>query len=173
MVFTTKKMRININTKIRAPQVRLVDAAGKQAGVVSIAKALEEAQDAGLDLVEVAPNVKPPVCKVMDYSKFKYEQAKKEREARKKQHIVHVKEIKMSSKIAEHDYQTKLNHLRKFLERKDRAKVTMYFRGREMAHVNLGRGLLDRLVEDLKEVGEPEERPKLDGKLLTMKMKPK
>ena len=109
----------------------------------------------------------------MDYSKFKYEQAKKEREARKKQHIVHVKEIKMSSKIAEHDYQTKLNHLRKFLERKDRAKVTMYFRGREMAHVNLGRGLLDRLVEDLKEVGEPEERPKLDGKLLTMKMKPK
>jgi len=126
-----------------------------------------------LDLVEVAPNVKPPVCKVMDYSKFKYEQAKKEREARKKQHIVHVKEIKMSSKIAEHDYQTKLNHLRKFLERKDRAKVTMYFRGREMAHVNLGRGLLDRLVEDLKEVGEPEERPKLDGKLLTMKMKPK
>ena len=161
-----------MNNRIRVNQVRLVDAEGKQRGVVELNEALEIAKEAGLDLVEVAPNVKPPVCKVMDYSKFKYEQAKKEREAKKKQHIVHVKEIKMSSKIQEHDYQTKLNHLRRFLERKDRAKVTMYFRGREMAHMDIGKEILNRLVKDLEEVGEPEGYPKREGKLILLNFKP-
>ena len=124
-------------------------------------------------MVEVAPNVEPPVCKIMDYSKYKYEQEKKDREAKKKQHIVHIKEIKMSPKIEEHDYQTKLHHLKRFLERKDRAKVTMYFRGREMAHMDIGRGILDRLIKDLKDVGEPEEGARLEGKLLILKLVPK
>lgn len=173
MIFTSKKVRTNINNRIRASQVRLIDAEGKQLGVVPIGKALDIARDAQLDLVEVAQNVKPPVCKVMDYSRFKYEQEKRERETKKKQHTVHLKEIKMSSKIQEHDYQTKLNHLRKFLERKDRAKVTMFFRGREMAHLDLGKQILERLKNDLAEVADPEGMPKKEGKLLIMKFIPK
>lgn len=172
MIFTARKPRININGRIRASQVRLVSADGKQLGVVPLAEALTEAQSAGLDLVEVAANVKPPVCKVMDYSRFKYEQEKRDREAKKKQHIVHIKEIKLSSKIQEHDYQTKLKHLRKFLERKDRAKVTMFFRGREMAHQDIGRKILDRLVKDLADIGEPEGYVKKEGKLLMMNIRP-
>jgi translation initiation factor IF-3 len=173
VIFTAKSVRTNINNRIRANQVRLIDADGRQVGVVPTVKALAQARDAQLDLVEVAPNVSPPVCKIMDYSKYKYEQEKKVREAKKKQHIVHLKEIKISSKIAEHDYQTKLNHLRKFLERKDRAKVTMFFRGREMAHMDLGRKILDRLVKDLIDVGQPEGSPRKEGKLLIMKFVPR
>jgi len=174
VVFTARRApRININGRIRANEVRLIDAKGKQVGVVALAKALTAAREAQQDLVEISPNVKPPVCKIMDYSRFKYEQEKKEREAKKKQHIVHVKEIKFSSKIEEHDYQTKLNHLRKFLERKDRAKVTMFFRGREMAHMDIGRKILDRLIKDLTDVGEPEGTVKREGKLLIMNFRPK
>jgi len=173
VIHTTKNLRININTRIRASQVRLIDENGKQVGVVPLSRALDAARGAQLDLVEVAATVKPPVCKIMDYSKYKYEQEKKERDAKRKSHIVHLKEIKMSPKIAEHDYQTKLAHLRRFLERKDRAKVTMFFRGREMAHVDIGRGILDRLVKDLADVGEPESVPKMEGKLLIMKLLPK
>ncbi|MBL7068633.1 MAG: translation initiation factor IF-3 [Candidatus Omnitrophica bacterium] len=165
--------RINVNNRIRASEVRLVDANGKQHGVVPLAKALQVAREAQLDLVEVASGVKPPVCKIMDYSRFKYEQEKRQREAKKKQHTVHVKEIKMSSKIQEHDYQTKLSHLHKFLERKDKAKVTMFFRGREMAHVDIGRKILDRLTKDLADVAEPESMPKREGKLLILKFQPK
>jgi len=172
VIFTGRKPRININGRIRASQVRLVGADGKQLGVVPLAKALTEAQAAELDLVEVAANVTPPVCKIMDYSRFKYEQEKRDREQKKRQHIVHIKEIKMSSKIQEHDYQTKLKHLRKFLERRDRAKVTMFFRGREMAHQDIGRNILDRLVKDLADVGEPEGHVKKEGKLLLMKFRP-
>ncbi len=171
VVLTAKFIRIN--NRIRASQVRLIDEGGRQKGVVALAQALTAAQEAELDLVEVAPNVKPPVCKIMDYSKYKYEQEKKEREAKKKQHIVHLKEIKMSSKIEEHDYQTKLGHLHRFLERKDRAKVTMFFRGREMAHIDIGRSIFDRLVKDLADVGVPEEEVKREGKLLILKFVPK
>ncbi|MFH1753838.1 MAG: translation initiation factor IF-3 [Candidatus Omnitrophota bacterium] len=173
MIFTAKKIRVNINNRIRANEIRLIDAEGNQMGVVSTNKALDAAREAQLDLVEVAPNVKPPVCKIMDYSRFKYEQEKKDREAKKKQHIVHLKEIKMSSKIQEHDYQTKLNHLRKFLERKDRAKVTMFFRGREMAHMDLGRKILERIKDDLADVAEPEGGAKKEGKLLMITFVPK
>lgn len=172
MVFTARAPRVNINNRIRANQIRLIGADGKQKGVVSTTEALGTAREAGLDLVEIAPNVKPPVCKIMDFNKFKYEQQKKEREAKKKQHIVHVKEIKMSSKIAEHDYQTKLNHLRRFLERKDRAKVTMFFRGREMTHTDLGRKIIARLIGDLSDIAEPEGASKQEGKLLITRFKP-
>ena len=158
---------------IRVSEVRLIDKDGKQLGVVPLNEAISKAGEEGLDIVEVAPNVKPPVCKIMDYNKYKYDQAKNERLAKKKQHVVHVKEIKMSSKIEEHDYQTKLNHLKKFLGRGDRAKITMYFRGREMTHVDLGRNILDRLIKDLSAVGVVEDMPKMEGKLLFMNFRPK
>ena len=158
---------------IRASQIRLVSSDGKQVGTVPLEEGLKMAAEAGLDLVEVAPNTNPPVCKVMDYSKFKYEQAKKDRLAKKKQHIIHVKEIKMSSKIQEHDYQTKLSHLKRFLERGDKTKITMFFRGREMAYVDLGRKILDRLVGDLSNNGVVEEAPKLEGKQIIMTIRPK
>lgn len=173
MIFTAKRVRTNINNRIRASEVRLIDAEGKQLGVIPLEKALAQAKEMELDLVEVAPNVKPPVCKIMDFSRFRYEQAKKDRDAKKKQRVVHLKEIKMSSKIQEHDYQTKLNHLRKFLERKDRVKFTMFFRGREMAHIDLGRKIIDRLIKDLEDIGQPEGIPKKEGKLLIMKIVPK
>ena len=158
---------------IRASKIRIIGKDGKQLGAFPLEEGLRLAGGAGLDLVEVAPNTNPPVCKIMDYNKFKYDQAKKERLAKKKQHVIHMKEIKMSSKIEEHDYQTKLNHLKKFLERGDKAKITMYFRGREMAHMDLGRNILDRLVKDLSSIGEVEEMPKLEGKLLVMSFRPK
>ena len=131
------------------------------------------AASAGLDLVEVAPNINPPVCRVMDYPKFKYEQEKREREARKKQHVVHIKELKVGPKIEEHDYQVKLNHLEKFLKRGDRVKITMRFRGRQMEHIDLGRKVLNRLISDSQGFGEVERSPVLDGRVLGMAFTPK
>jgi len=124
-------------------------------------------------LVEVAAQAKPPVARIMDYSKYKYDQDKKEKEARKKQHVIHVKEIKIGPKIEEHDYQVKLHHLEKFLKRGDKAKITMRFRGRQMAHVDLGRKVLDRLASDIVAFGELETTPKLDGRIMAMLIKPK
>jgi len=140
---------------------------------MTLEEALKLAQESGLDLVEVAPQGTPPVARVMDYSKFKYDQEKKEKEARRKQHVAHVKEIKIGPKIEEHDYQVKLHHLEKFLKRGDKAKVTMRFRGRQMAHVDLGRKVLDRLSGDIAAFGELETAPKLDGKIMAMLIKPK
>ena len=157
---------------IRVSQVRVIDENGRQLGAFPVNDAIRKAEEAGLDLVEVAPNTKPPVCKIMDYNKFKYDQAKKERMAKKKQHIIHMKEIKMSSKIGEHDYQTKLNHLKKFLGRGDKTKITMFFRGREMAHIDLGRNILNRVIEDLTGIGEVEDRPRLEGKQMSMTFRP-
>lgn len=136
----------------------------EQMGVVPTQDALQRAQEAGLDLVEVAASAKPPVCRIMDYSKFKYDQDKKEKEARKHQKVVHLKEIKMKPHIEEHDYQVKLHHLKKFLERGDKAKMTMVFRGREMAHMDIGRKVLDRAVADLADVGEVEKGPTREGR---------
>jgi len=131
------------------------------------------AQEAGLDVVEVAPNVNPPVCRVMDYSKFKYEQEKREREAKKKQHIVHFKELKFGPKIEEHDYQVKFHHLEKFLKRGDRVKISMRFRGRQMAHVDIGRNILDRVIKDAYDFGEVEKPPVMEGRMITMIFMPK
>ena len=136
-------------------------------------EALTRAEAAGLDLVEVAPTAVPPVCRIMDYSKYKYEQEKKEKEARKKQRIIHLKEIRLGPKIGEHDYQFKLRNLEEYLKRGDKVKITMMFRGREMAHVDLGRKILERLSSDISQVGEIEESPRQEGRFINMVIRAK
>ena len=136
-------------------------------------EALKLADEAGLDLVEVAPTAAPPVCRIMDYAKYKYEQEKREKEARKKQRVIHIKEVRLSPKIGEHDYQFKLKNLEEFLKRGDKVKVTMMFKGREMAHMDLGRKVLDRLSSDISSIGEIEESPRLEGRIITMVIRAK
>jgi translation initiation factor IF-3 len=152
--------------------VRLVGPDGAQIGIVSIQDALRRAQDMDLDLVEVAPQAQPPVCRIMDYGKFKYERDIRQKEARKKQARIEVKEIKFRPKIDPHDYATKKGHVERFLRAGARVKVTIMFRGREMAHTELGRKILDRLVEDLKQVAQVEAYPKLDGRNMVMVIAP-
>ena len=142
-------------------------------GVLPTADALKRAEEAGLDLVEVAPTAVPPVCRIMDYSKYKYEQEKREKEARKKQKIVHIKEIRLGPKIGEHDYQFKLRNLEDFLKRGDKVKISMMFRGREMAHVDLGRKILERLSSDISQIGEIEEPPRQEGRFINMVIRAK
>jgi translation initiation factor IF-3 len=161
-----------VNDRIRAPQVRLVGADGQQIGIVSTADALRRAQDLDLDLVEVAPQANPPVCRIMDYGKFRYERDVRQKEARKRQARVEVKEIKMRPKIDPHDYGIKKGHVIRFLGSGARVKVTIMFRGREMAHTELGRRLLDKLAEDLKELGTVDAYPKLDGRNMVMVLAP-
>ncbi len=161
-----------MNDRIRAPQVRLVGSDGAQIGIVPIDDALRRARDLDLDLVEVAPMAQPPVCRIMDYGKYKYERDVRQKEARKKQTRVEVKEIKMRPKIDRHDYGTKKGHVERFLKAGARVKVTIMFRGREMAHTELGRRLLDRLTEDLKELATVEAYPKLDGRNMVMVLAP-
>ena len=152
--------------------MRLVGADGSQMGIVSIEEALRRARELDLDLVEVAPQAQPPVCRMMDYSKFKYERDVRQKEARKRQQRVEVKEMKMRPKIDPHDYSTKKGHIERFLKTGARVKVTIMFRGREMAHTELGRRLLDRLTEDLREIATVEIIPKLDGRNMTMVLAP-
>lgn len=140
---------------------------------MSTQDALKKSEEAGLDLVEVAPTVAPPVCRIIDYSRYKYEQEKREKEARKKQRVIHIKEVRMGPKIGEHDYQFKLRNLEDFLKRGDKVKVTMMFRGREMAHVDLGRKILDRLSSDISAVGEIEEAPRMEGRIISMVIRAK
>lgn len=153
--------------------MRVVGEEGEQLGVLSTQDALKRAEEAGLDLVEVAPTAAPPVCRIMDYSRYKYEQEKREKEARKKQKIIHLKEIRLGPKIGEHDYQFKLRNLEEFLKRGDKVKITMMFRGREMAHVDLGRKVLDRLSSDISSVGEIEEPPRQEGRFINMVIRAK
>ena len=164
---------MRINSRIRVREVRVVGEAGEQLGVLATPDALKRAEEAGLDLVEVAPTAVPPVCRIMDYSKFKYEQEKREKEARKKQKIVHLKEIRLSPKIGEHDYLFKLRNLEDFLKRGDKVKITMMFKGREMAHVDLGRKILDRLSSDISQVGEIEEPARQEGRFINMVIRAK
>jgi translation initiation factor IF-3 len=140
--------------------------------VVHPAKAMQLAADAGLDLVEISPNANPPVCKIMDFGKFKYEQQKRESEARKKQKIIEVKEVKFRPNTDTHDYEVKMKNVYKFLEKGDKVKVTLRFRGREMAHQNLGRELLERVAEDIKELGKVENMPKMEGRQMIMMIGP-
>ena len=167
------KNTTRINEGIRAQQVRLVDQNGNQVGVVGIIQALQMAKEAELDLVEVAGGAVPPVCRIIDFSKFKYDQAKKEKEARKKQKIVHLKEVKFHPFIEEHDYQVKLHALERFLKQGDKGKITMQFRGRELNYVSTGRKLLERLANDIAALGEVEKAPYMEGKLITMIIMPK
>lgn len=161
-----------VNENIRAEKVRLVDADGEMAGVVSVPEALRMAEEAGLDLVEVSPNADPPVCKILDYGKYKYEQQKKAAEARKKQKTVDVKEVKIRPGIEKHDYEVKMRNARRFLEGGDKVKVTMRFRGREMAHQDIGLGVLRKMKEELADVSKPELEPKLEGRQMIMVLGP-
>jgi len=153
--------------------VRLVDENGEQLGVVQTRDALERAQEAQLDLVEVAQNANPPVCKIMDYGKFKYQQSKKAAEARKKQKHIEIKEVKFRPGTEEHDYNVKLRNLIRFLEAGDKTKITLRFRGREMAHRDVAGALLDRIEKDLAELAVVEQRPRLEGRQVTMVMAPR
>ena len=162
-----------MNDEIIADSIRLIGADGEQVGLVSINEGLEMAGESGLDLVEVSPNASPPVCKILDYGKYKYEAQKKANEARKKQKTIDVKEIKMRPGIEEHDYQVKMRSVRKFLDHGDKVKMTIRFRGREMAHQDLGMRVLDRVRDDLEEFVKIEQFPKTEGRLMTMVVAPK
>ena len=152
------------NDEIRVPRVRLISSTGEVIGIVSISEARQRAMDEGLDLVEVSPNSDPPVCKIMDYGKFKYEKSKKLKEAKKKQHVSQLTEIKMHPKIEEHDYRFKMDHARKFLFRGDQVKATIVFRGREIEHLDFGKKLLERLQNDLSDLATTEVFCKIEGK---------
>ena len=161
-----------VNNQIRADRIRLIDQNGEQVGVVSVRDALQRADEAGLDLVEISPNAEPPVCKILDYGKYKYEQQKKANEARKNQKVVDIKEIKLRPTIEKHDYEVKLRNAKRFLEEGDKVKVTMRFRGREMAHIDLGMNVLKEFREDLASVGKVEMEPRLEGRQMMMMISP-
>jgi len=167
------KKFIRINDKIRVPQVRLVGPDGSQLGVVSIQNALDIANQHELDLVEVAPQASPPVCRVIDFSKFKYDQEKKEREAKKHQRQSRLKEIRLKPNIDDHDYQVKVKHAVGFLKKKDKVKVSLFFRGRQMEHLNLGRKILDRFIIDVQNDGQIEKEPVLEGRVISFMVAPK
>ena len=161
-----------VNEDIRAKEVRLVGPDGAQIGIKPIEEALKLAEDMDLDLVEVAPQANPPVCKIMDYGKYRYEQTVKMKEARKKQSVVTFKEMKMRPKIDRHDYEIKKKHIERFLNAGSKVKVTIMFRGREMSHTELGKNLLEKLAEELQELGTVESMPKLEGRNMQMIVSP-
>ncbi|WP_041274543.1 translation initiation factor IF-3 [Desulforamulus reducens] len=167
------KQEQRINEEIRAREVRVVDAENNQLGIMSTKEALRLAEEKQLDLVEVAAQAKPPVCRIMDYGKFKYEQSKREKEAKKRQRIIQVKEVKLRPRIEDHDYSTKSKNAERFLKDGDKVKVTIMFRGREIVHTELGRALLERLAQDLKDICIVERHPKLEGKNMIMILAPK
>ena len=162
-----------VNEEIGVVRVRLVDERGQMVGVVGRNEALAMAADAGLDLVEIAPNADPPVCKILDYGKFKYEEQKKKNEARKKQKVIEVKEIKLRPSIDDHDYQVKMRSMNKFIEEGDKVKVTMRFRGRELAHQELGMNVLIRVRDDLDAIAKVEQMPRMEGRQMTMVVAPR
>ena len=161
------------NEMIRARELRVIGADGEQLGILQRNEALALAREAGLDLVEVAATSEPPVCRIMDYGKFKYEQQKKKQEAKKRQTVVQIKEIKVRPKTDDHDYETKLRHIRRFLEDGDRCKITVFFRGREIVHKDRGLAILERVVQDLAEVARVEQEPRAEGRTLQMLLVPK
>jgi translation initiation factor IF-3 len=162
-----------VNREIDARSIRLVGADGEMIGVVTLREGLTMAEEVGLDLVEVSPNADPPVCKILDFGKFKYEAQKKKNEARKKQKVIEVKEIKLRPNIDEHDYDVKMRSMKKFLEEGDKVKVTLRFRGRELAHQDLGMKVLDRVKVELDELGKVEQHPKMEGRQMVMVIGPR
>lgn len=153
-----------INHEIRVREVRVIDPEGKQLGILPISEALRIARHYELDLVEVSPKSEPPVCRIMDYGKFKYQQSKKAHDAKKKQAVVHIKEVKLRPKTEEHDFQFKLRHIERFLQDGDKIKVTVVFRGREITHPDLGRNMIMRIIEAVKEIGKVEQPPRFEGR---------
>ena len=172
MIFILKNY-IRHNWQIKSPQVRLIDENGEQVGITTNKEALNRAKEAGLDLVEISPNASPPVCKIMDYGKYCYALNKKEKEAKKKQKHFDIKEVKFTSKIEEHDYQTKFRNCSRFLERGNKVKITMLFRGREKMHIDLGEAVLNRLCSDLEHISQVDKRTSLEGNIITVILSPK
>lgn len=164
---------VRINEKIRADSVRLVGPDGEQVGIIALRDALVYADRLNLDLVEVAPMASPPVCKVMDYGKYRYEQEQKAKDARKRQTTISIKEIKLRPKIDDHDFEIKKGHVERFLKKGDKVKLTIMFRGRELVHPHLGERLLRRMSEDIAELGDVESQPNLDGRNMVMMIAPK
>ena len=171
--FRISNMSHQINDEIRDREVRLISATGEQLGILSTREALERAMDANLDLVKISPTANPPVCKLMDYGKYKFEQTKREKEARKNQHVVEIKEVRMSPSIDVNDFNVKLRNAQKFLAEGNRVKVTVRFRGREMAHTDIGKGLLLKFAEQCGEVATLDKDPKLDGRHMSIFLSPK
>ena len=168
---TTKRVRVN--RQIRISPIRVIGADGSQLGIMDVESALGIAQEAGLDLVEVAPMARPPVARIMDYGKFKFEQAKMARQAKKKQHVILLKEVKFRPGIDEHDFETKTRHARRFLEEGNKVKVTLMFRGRQIAHPELGKQVVDRVAQLLADIAKIESDARLEGKAMTMILTPK
>ena len=164
--------RVRVNDQIRISPVRFIGEDGEQVGIISLDDARERAEETGLDLVEVAPDARPPVVKLMDYGKFKYEEARAAREAKKKQHHIQVKEVKFRPGIEEHDYEFKTRHARRFLEEGNKVKLTMMFRGRQVTHPEIGREVLERVCEDLEDVGKVESQPSFEGRIMSMVIAP-
>ncbi len=169
---TAAREDYRVNDRIEAPEVRLVGEDGEMIGVVRLREALDRARDVGLDLVEVSPTAKPPVCKILDYGKFKYEAQKRANAARKKQRVIEVKEIKMRPGIDDNDYNIKMKKVRTFLEEGDKVKVTMRFRGRELSHQNLAMNILTKVKEEVSDLGKVEQFPKMEGRQMVMVMAP-
>ncbi|MHC4829625.1 MAG: translation initiation factor IF-3 [Planctomycetota bacterium] len=168
-----KELPTRVNEQIRIPQLRVVDEEGEQLGILDRNEALDIARERGLDLVEVAPNARPPVCRIMDYGKFKYEESKKAKRAKQKQTQQRVKTVKFRPKTEEHDYAFKKKHIMEFLDEGSKVKVVVMFRGREMAYVELGERIIQRLLEDLKDVALLDDDPKLEGRNLTLMVSPR
>jgi translation initiation factor IF-3 len=164
---------IRINEGIRVREVRVVSADGEQLGIMSIQEALDAARSRDFDLVEVAPDANPPVCRIMDFGKYKYTQARRQKEARKKQTTISVKEVKMGPKTEKHDFDFKLKHVRRFLEEGHKAKVTVRFKGREMAHTELGWKMLNKMVEAVSDIAVTENNPRMEGRMLHIMLSPK
>ncbi|MBW1989869.1 MAG: translation initiation factor IF-3 [Deltaproteobacteria bacterium] len=162
-----------MNKKIRAKEVRLIDQDGNQAGILPLHQALAVAEAAGLDLVEVSPNASPPVCKIMDYGKYKYQQTKKQQEAKKRASTFQVKEIKVRPKTSDHDLGTKIGHIKRFIDNRDKVKVTVMFRGREIAFADRGRAMLQRVMEETSDFAVVEQQPKFEGRTMMMVLSPK
>lgn len=169
----SKEQQHQVNESIRAREVRLIGVDGSQLGIKPIREAMHLAQEANLDLVNVAPQAKPPVCRIMDYGKYRYEQSKREKEARKNQKTIQIKEVRLSPTIEENDVQTKLSNIKKFLKKGNKVKLTIRFRGREITHQELGRRILDRMSKEVAEYAEIERAPKLEGRQMIMILAPK
>jgi len=168
-----KADKTNINREIKAKEVRMIDQEGTQIGVIPLYKALAAAGEAGMDLVEISPNANPPVCKIMDYGKYKYEQTKKKQEAKKKQSTFQVKEIKLRPKTADNDLLTKIDHIRRFIAKKDKVKVTVMFRGREITLSQTGKELLDKIAVEIDPIALVEQKPKFEGRTMVMILSPR
>lgn len=167
-----RERETRINMRIRVSEVRVIDQNGGPLGILPTSEALRRAREAGLDLVEISPNAVPPVCKILDYGKFKYTQKKRAHEARRKQVVVKLKEVKMRPSTDEHDFQFKLRHIKRFLEEGDKAKVTVVFKGREMAYIDRGRTVMNRILEELKTGAKVEHSPSMEGRALVMVLAP-